>query len=557
MLASTVESSADNMPSAVLLTPRRRMAGRWLLLAAALVTALAAACADWREVFPGEGQVFFVDADCYARMTRVRAVCEHPGRVLVAHEFENYPFGTRPHTTALFDYFVWTLRGVLGFFTPGRDARDAAGAWASPLLGLAAVAAVGVWANRARLPGRWPVLLLLAGSPILAHGFALGRPDHQSLALACVAWALAAEWALWRAASRGWGAVSGVAWALGLWTSLYEPLVLLVAVIVAAAVFNRAVFRQRQRLPGLTAGGAILLLALLVEGWHVDALPGSGAGGAYFAAWSAQIGELRGVTPWSRIVLQWTGWGLWIAPVLLLWPRRAAGESFSPGLRAAQAALLLLVWGLTCWQVRWGYFLPLVYAFTVPGQLGVVPPRWWPALSAGLVLALWPLAADWREHFHPPPERAEALAEARADNVRLRETAAFLARAAADATGPARGVLAPWWQCPALAYWSGQPAVAGSSHESLPGTVDTARFYLETDARAALDLLRERRVRWVVAYEPQRVLEATAAPLLGRPVPPRCLGNILYQRPRLAPTFLRLAFADEYFKVYEVAPASP
>ena len=88
--------------------------------------------------------------------------------------------------------------------------------------------------------------------------------------------------------------------------------------------------------------------------------------------------------------------------------------------------------------------------------------------------------------------------------------------------------------------------------------MDTARFYLETNARVALDLLRERQVRWVVAYEPQRVLEATAAPLLGRPVPPRCLGNILYTRPRLAPTFLRLAFANEYFKVYEfIPPASP
>ena len=99
--------------------------------------------------------------------------------------------------------------------------------------------------------------------------------------------------------------------------------------------------------------------------------------------------------------------------------------------------------------------------------------------------------------------------------------------------------------------------MAGSSHESLPGTVDTARFYLETDARVALDLLRERQVRWVVAYEPARVLAGTAAPLLGRPVPPRCLGNLLYQRPRLAPTFLRLAFANEYFKVYEVTPVSP
>ena len=521
---------------------------RWLVLVLALSAGFAAACADWREVFADGGRVFFVDTDCYARMTRVRIVCEHPGSIVSAHDFENYPFGTRPHTTVLLDYMIWALRGLMG-------ERDLAGAWISPLLGLAAVAAVGVWVNRERLPGAVPTLLVLAGSPILAHGFALGRPDHQSLALACVAWALAAEWALWRAPSRGWGWVSGVAWALGLWTTLYEPLILLGAVLVTALAFNRAVFRQRERLPGLAAGGAILLVALFIEGWRIDALPGAGADGAYFAAWSAQIGELGSVAPWDGILFHWTGWGLWVAPVLLLWPRRGADESFSGRLRAAQAMSLVLVWGLTCWQVRWGYFLPLVYAFTVPGQLGVVPARWRPALAAGLVLGLWPLATDWREHLHPPPERAEAAAEAHADNARLREAADFLARASTEPAA-ARGILAPWWQCPALAYWSGQPAVAGSSHEALPGTVDTARFYLETDARVALDLLRERQVRWVVAYEPQRVLDATAAPLLGRPVPPRCLGNILYARPRLAPTFLRLAFANEYFKVYEFVPPS-
>ncbi len=543
---------------------RARTVGRWLWLAAAMVGAFVAACANWHDIFAANGQVFFVDADCYARMTRVRIICEHFGRVLAAHDFENYPFGTQPHTTALFDYMIWALRGGLGMFSHG-EALDRAGAWISPLLALAAVAAVGVWANLARLPGRVPTLLVLAASPILAHCFSLGRPDHQSLALACMAWALAAEWAMWQHPSRGWGWVSGVAWALGLWTTLYEPVILLAVVLAAGLVFNRPALRRRERLPGLAAGGVILLAALAIEGWRIDSLPGFGEGGGapFFAAWSRQIGELASVPPWNGALFRWTGWGLWVAPVLLLLPRRGpeAGEVGNAArLGRAQAVLVVVVWALTCWQIRWGYFLPLVYAMSVPGQLGAFPVRWRPIVAAALVAGLWPMLGEWRERLHPPPERAAASTEAREDTVLLRETADFIGRASSEPIpghhADTRGILAPWWQCPALAYWSGQPAVAGSSHESLPGTVDTARFYLETDARAAADLLRDRQVRWIVAYEPERVLEGTAAPLLGRAVSPRCLGNVLYRRPELAPTFLRLAMVNPYFKVYEVLPAS-
>lgn len=543
---------------------RARVIGWSLLLAATMAGAIVAACANWHDVFAGHGQIFFVDADCYARMTRVRIVCEHPGRIIAAHDFENYPFGTSPHTTALFDYLIWALRGVLMVFSRG-ETRDLAGAWISPVLALTAVAAAGVWANAKRLPGRVPMFLVLAASPILAHGFSLGRPDHQSLALACMAWALAAEWALWQDPSRGWGWVSGVAWALGLWTTLYEPGILLAVVLAVGLLFNRPALWRRERLPGLAAGGVILLAALAVEGWRIDALPGFGEGGgaSYFAAWSRQIGELASVPPWDGVLFRWTGWGLWIAPVLLLLPRRGSeSDDAASGRRLgrAQAVLVVVVWALTCWQIRWGYFLPLVYALSVPGQLGAFPVRWRPWVAAALVAGLWPMAGEWWGRLHPSAEQIAATTEAREDTLLLRETADFIGRASAEPTpggnATGKGILASWWQCPALAYWSGQPAVAGSSHESLPGTEDTDRFYLEPDARIAADLLRDRQVRWIVAYEPDRSLRK-AAELFGRStVPMRAMGNILYLRPDLAPTFLRRSFKNRYFKVYEVLPAS-
>ncbi len=469
---------------------RARVIGWSLLLAATMAGAIVAACANWHDVFAGHGQIFFVDADCYARMTRVRIVCEHPGRIIAAHDFENYPFGTSPHTTALFDYLIWALRGVLMVFSRG-ETRDLAGAWISPVLALTAVAAAGVWANAKRLPGRVPMFLVLAASPILAHGFSLGRPDHQSLALACMAWALAAEWALWQDPSRGWGWVSGVAWALGLWTSLYEPGILLAVVLAVGLLFNRPALWRRERLPGLAAGGVILLAALAVEGWRIDALPGFGEGGgaSYFAAWSRQIGELASVPPWDGVLFRWTGWGLWIAPVLLLLPRRGSeSDDAASGRRLgrAQAVLVVVVWALTCWQMRWGYFLPLVYALSVPWQLGALPgalaavgrggPRCRSmADGGGMVGAPASLGRTHRGH-------AEATRGYRSSCAKRPDFIAPRVRRRRPAGGQRYGAKAswpPWWLSPALAYWSGQPAVAGSSHESLPGTVDADRFYLD------------------------------------------------------------------------------
>lgn len=58
--------------------------------------------ANYQDVFVG-GRIYFLDSDCYARMERAAIVAAHPGAVVRRHEFENYPAGTRPHTTAPLD----------------------------------------------------------------------------------------------------------------------------------------------------------------------------------------------------------------------------------------------------------------------------------------------------------------------------------------------------------------------------------------------------------------------------------------------------------------------
>jgi hypothetical protein len=46
---------------------------------------LATRCANYQDVFVA-GNIYFTDADCYARMTRVRMCLEHPGLIIRHHD---------------------------------------------------------------------------------------------------------------------------------------------------------------------------------------------------------------------------------------------------------------------------------------------------------------------------------------------------------------------------------------------------------------------------------------------------------------------------------------
>src|SRR4030095_3085343 len=157
------------------------------------VLILATRCANYQDVFVA-GNIYFTDADCYARMMRVQMCSEHPGLVVRHHDFENFPTGTTPHTTAPFDYLILALSILLKPFTP--HAIDMAGALISPLLAL-----LGGWvfwwgARRMEVWHCWVMLILYAISPILVHGAKLGRPDHQSLLMLLLTIAICAEWSL-------------------------------------------------------------------------------------------------------------------------------------------------------------------------------------------------------------------------------------------------------------------------------------------------------------------------------------------------------------------------
>jgi len=112
--------------------------------------------------------------------------------------------------------------------------------------------------------------------------------------------------------------------------------------------------------------------------------------------------------------------------------------------------------------------------------------------------------------------------------------------------------LAAWWLSPSIAYWSGQPGVAGSSHESLNGIDESARFFLAEDPQKGREILEKRNVAWVLAYDSDRVAQNSAA-VLNHALPPRPLCRVLYQTPSQAPPFLIFSAQNPACKLYRAA----
>ena len=488
----------------------------WIFPAVVAGVALAAFTWNSEAVF-FRRNVYFTDGDCYARMTRVRLLQEHPIAPIRQHDFENYPIGTWPHTTAPMDYLIAGLAVVTGWFS--GDGLSLAGAWISPLLGLATLGILAAWIGKAPFGGA--TILLLAVSPIISHGFLLGRPDHQSLLMLLTAVALAAEADMWAGKPRG--RISAVAWALARWVSLFEPLVLLTAVLLLRFFARRLVFLRTPLVIFL----AILIVGFFVDGFRVAAFD------AHFSNWSLNIGELRHGSP--ALVFSWAGWLAIVAPFALL----AGYFRKREPVYLLFCTLIVLLAGLSLWHLRWGYFFVIAFALSLPWILPLA--RWRSAGWGIFLLSLWPVAACWDSMLYPDDNTFRARGESVADEVALRDAAIRLKEL------PKRGVVAPWWFSPAIVWWSGQPCVAGTSHQSLPGIVDSAEFFLSEGS--GREVLERRKAGYVFAYEPDRVI-SNSAQILGRAAPSNPLAKRLYHHPREAGC--RLIHANSFFKVFEM-----
>jgi hypothetical protein len=504
-----------------------------------LVLGFLARCYNYASVFIG-GKIYFVDGDCYSRMTRVRMVMAHPFTVIHHQNFENYPQGINSHATAPFDYLIAFLAVLIKPFAP-KDYLDLAGAFVSPLLGLAIIVFLWDWARRLKLPYSEIMLLLVAISPIVVHGTVLGRPDHQSLQMLCVAVALGAEWCFSQKPSRGWGITSAAAWGLGLWVSLYEPLVLLAVTGLLYLIFDRRKLWAPERGAGYAVFAGIMVLMLLIDGLPFS--PPDTMLLEYFPRWEKTIGELTSVGILNPLLYGWAGLALIAALVLL-------GLRYKEDKRALPLLIMLFVlWGLTLWQIRWGYFFGIYFAMILPFLFAVFRKPWigW----CVFLLSLWPVYKQADALVRPSDQIAASLFEQNKDVVALRVVAEYLK---SDESLP---VLAPWWYCPEIAYWSGQPAVAGTSHESMPGIVDTARFYITTDYEEAWKIVHDRGVKRVIAYAPDRVLQTSSTLLAEKSDAQKSLAAVLYTGPHSAPPFLKFDNGNQEFKIFKVVPMEP
>ena len=507
------------------------------------VLILATRCANYQDVFVA-GNIYFADADCYARMTRVRMCSEHPGLIVRRHDFENFPTGTTPHTTAPLDYLILGLSTFLKPFT--THAIESAGALISPLLALVGGWFLWWWSKRMKLRYRWVLLILYAISPILVHGTELGRPDHQSLLMLLVTIAICAEWSLQAEAGPDfathrsrWSIVSGVAWGSAIWTSAYESLVLFLLVLVVSALKNPKAISATSRRIGWLCFFLVIAIALLIE----QRIPSFSVlySNPLFQNWARTIGELAHVSPANPIWLRWTGYLLLVTP-FLIWIRtiksRHESERTTP---LFVLVLLVAAYGLTVWQARWGYFFVLVFALAVPRLLEPIKSRG--AVWIAFLLSIFPILRDWDEKLWPDETQLANQVVQRNEAVQLRDIALSLR------SSENRPFLAPWWLSPSITYWSGQPGMAGSSHEGLNGIVESARFFLSDDWQKARQILENHGMAWVIAYDSQRVAQNSEA-VLNQAMPSEPLCRVLDRTPGQAPPFLIFSAQNGTCRLY-------
>jgi hypothetical protein len=260
-------------------------------------------------------------------------------------------------------------------------------------------------------------------------------------------------------------------------------------------VLWRGVWLTRARLHWLGALLLPLVAGVLLDGIRV-VLPDSHWVDV-LRNWGATIGELQALSDPADLA-KWTGLLVWVVPVSVL--SRPRGEKIR---FLGWLFLLAVTASLTCWQVRWSPYFVLVFLTCLPFLLARFPTHGLGAVA--VVLSLWPMGLDWKTRIQPDSTSVEERHLDRSERLN--------ARLAAERMRSSERLpfIAAWWLSPSLAYWSQQPAVAGSGHEGIAGIVDTARFFLSTDPDECRAILARRGVRLVVASDSARLVENSNA----------------------------------------------
>jgi hypothetical protein len=475
---------------------------------------------------------FQIEADGFARLSRVHRILAGEGLIQSWHPHENYPDGMSPSTTLPLDLAILSLYAPSMLFT--EYPLDWAGALVSPILFVLLFAYL-AWFSRGWLDDPTRLLLLagIAGMPALAFATAFARADHQSLLLFLITVALTAEWRRWDPAENRpsrWGAAAGITWGLALWTSLYEP-VFFVAIILLA----NWIARRQEQWPFLISLGATLVSYAFIEGFHISWVP-PGFGHA-LEGWWGTIPEMQPAGFQTMLGL--------LSPVIFLLPLYITRLYLKGELRIEHhvtVGLLVMCLFQFMLYVRWQTYASLLIVLVAVLWFATERLAWlrWTGLFLSVLLVTLGNVVNLAQsgNFAPTPH----------------EEIRRIARAM-DSPG---AILAPWWQSPELGYLSGQPIVAGSSHMTLPGIVDAARFFTATKWPDADEILQRRKVRWVVIWSPTDLL-AKMYPITGESPPNfrKLLDAPIALRlmdGRALPTRYQLRAVTPHFRLYEYVP---
>src|SRR4030095_14928669 len=137
----------------------------------------------------------------------------------------------------------------------------------------------------------------------------------------------------------------------------------------------------------------------------------------------------------------------------------------------------------------WGYFFVLIFALSLPTLLAPIKSS--AVVWIAFVSSMFPILRDWDEKLWPNEAQLASRVEQRIESMQLRDLALNLRSSAI------LPFVAPWCLSRSINYWSAQPGIAGSSHESLDGIVDSARFFLSDDRQKADQILQNHKTAWV------------------------------------------------------------
>jgi hypothetical protein len=209
------------------------------------------------------------------------------------------------------------------------------------------------------------------------------------------------------------------------------------------------------------------------------------------------------------------------SPLLLALPLFVFGllvnKRMTHDLRITLAVMTVATFALEAWEVKLAHFFSIFFPIVmvcgsqplfdrIAGRFGQAKAKL-AAVTGAVVLvvcALMSMPAPYSQGSGPMIERGWRQ---------------VCNRLAVHSGGNKDGaVLAPWDRGAHIMYYAGLPVLASGYHRNIDGILAGNRVYLSTKAKRAevMRVLRERRVRWIVA-DYQMLFLLTAPKTLGRP----------------------------------------